>query len=161
PDADRLGFIERYNDNEYRYFNGNEFGILLTKLRFQDLADEGKTLYMVKSIVTSELAERLAIALDVEVKNVLTGFKYISNLLKKESSEQENQQLITVIDKHGYLANPYSTHNNVIQRFLLFIKYKYLLVIISMTYKDTMGDMYVHIGSYKDKTLSPSFEGAE
>ncbi|WP_426458479.1 phospho-sugar mutase [Staphylococcus nepalensis] len=161
PDADRLGFIERYNDNEYRYFNGNEIGILLTKLRFQDLADEGKPLYMVKSIVTSELAERLAIALDVEVKNVLTGFKYISDLLEQESSEQEKQLLLAFEESHGYLANPFSRDKDAIQMIPLLIKYKNLLANNGMTFKDTMEDIYAHIGSYKDKTLSPSFEGAE
>lgn len=161
PDADRLGFIERYNDNEYRYFNGNEIGILLTKLRFQDLADEGKPLYMVKSIVTSELAERLAIALDVEVKNVLTGFKYISDLLEQESSEQEKQLLLAFEESHGYLAKPFSRDKDAIQMIPLLIKYKNLLANNGMTFKDTMEDIYTHIGSYKDKTLSPSFEGAE
>ncbi|MBO1220380.1 phospho-sugar mutase [Staphylococcus nepalensis] len=161
PDADRLGFIERYNDNEYRYFNGNEIGILLTKLRFQDLADEGKPLYMVKSIVTSELAERLAIALDVEVKNVLTGFKYISDLLEQESSEQEKQLLLAFEESHGYLAKPFSRDKDAIQMIPLLIKYKNLLANNGMTFKDTMEDIYAHIGSYKDKTLSPSFEGAE
>ena len=161
PDADRLGFIERYNDNEYRYFNGNEIGILLTKLRFQDLADEGKPLYMIKSIVTSELAERLAIALDVEVKNVLTGFKYISDLLEQESSEQEKQLLLAFEESHGYLAKPFSRDKDAIQMIPLLIKYKNLLANNGMTFKDTMEDIYAHIGSYKDKTLSPSFEGAE
>ena len=161
PDADRLGFIERYNDNEYRYFNGNEIGILLTKLRFQDLADEGKPLYMVKSIVTSELAERLAIALDVEVKNVLTGFKYISDLLEQESSEQEKQLLLAFEESHGYLAKPFSRDKDAIQMIPLLIKYKNLLANNGMTFKETMEDIYAHIGSYKDKTLSPSFEGAE
>ncbi|MEQ7790620.1 phospho-sugar mutase [Staphylococcus nepalensis] len=161
PDADRLGFIERYNDNEYRYFNGNEIGILLTKLRFQDLADEGKPLYMVKSIVTSELAERLAIALDVEVKNVLTGFKYISDLLEQESSGQEKQLLLAFEESHGYLAKPFSRDKDAIQMIPLLIKYKNLLANNGMTFKETMEDIYAHIGSYKDKTLSPSFEGAE
>ncbi|PWG68125.1 phosphoglucomutase, partial [Enterobacter mori] len=94
PDADRFGFIERYGENDYRYFNGNEIGLLFTKLRFQDLADDGKPLYIIKSIVTSELAERLAIALDIEVNNVLTGFKYISNLLEQKEKEQDKQLLL-------------------------------------------------------------------
>ncbi|TGZ37202.1 phosphoglucomutase, partial [bacterium M00.F.Ca.ET.162.01.1.1] len=98
----------RYDDETYRYFNGNEIGILLTKLRFQDLVEEGKQLYMIKSIVTSELAERLALALDVEVNNVLTGFKYISNLLEEQSTQQDKQLLIAFEESHGYLAKPFS-----------------------------------------------------
>ncbi len=48
------------------------------KLRFQDLVESDEPQYIIKSIVTSELAERLASSLDVEVANVLTGFKFIS-----------------------------------------------------------------------------------
>ncbi|KKD23446.1 MULTISPECIES: phospho-sugar mutase [Staphylococcus] len=161
PDADRLGIIERYNDQTYRYFNGNEIGILLTKLRFQDLVEEGKQLYMIKSIVTSELAERLAIALDVEVNNVLTGFKYISNLLETENAHQDKQLLIAFEESHGYLAKPFSRDKDAIQMVPLLIKYKNLLANNGMTFKDTIEDIYAHIGAYKDKTLSPTFEGAE
>ncbi|MCE5033091.1 phospho-sugar mutase [Staphylococcus cohnii] len=161
PDADRLGLIERYDDETYRYFNGNEIGILLTKLRFQNLVEEGKQLYMIKSIVTSELAERLALALDVEVNNVLTGFKYISNLLEKESTQQDKQLLIAFEESHGYLAKPFSRDKDAIQMVPLLIKYKNLLANNGMTFKDTIDDIYAHIGAYKDKTLSPTFEGAE
>lgn len=161
PDADRLGIIERYNDQTYRYFNGNEIGILLTKLRFQDLVEEGKQLYMIKSIVTSELAERLALALDVEVNNVLTGFKYISNLLETENAHQDKQLLIAFEESHGYLAKPFSRDKDAIQMVPLLIKYKNLLANNGMTFKDTIEDIYAHIGAYKDKTLSPTFEGAE
>ena len=161
PDADRLGLIERYDDETYRYFNGNEIGILLTKLRFQDLVEEGKQLYMIKSLVTSELAERLALALDVEVNNVLTGFKYISNLLEKESTQQDKQLLIAFEESHGYLAKPFSRDKDAIQMVPLLIKYKNLLANNGMTFKDTIDDIYAHIGAYKDKTLSPTFEGAE
>ncbi|MCE5099409.1 phospho-sugar mutase [Staphylococcus cohnii] len=161
PDADRLGLIERYDDETYRYFNGNEIGILLTKLRFQDLVEEGKQLYMIKSIVTSQLAERLALALDVEVNNVLTGFKYISNLLEKESTQQDKQLLIAFEESHGYLAKPFSRDKDAIQMVPLLIKYKNLLANNGMTFKDTIDDIYAHIGAYKDKTLSPTFEGAE
>ena len=90
PDADRLGFIERYDNHNYRYFNGNEIGLLLMKLRFQDLADANKSQFIIKSIVTSELAERLALALDVEVNNVLTGFKFISHLLEEKENKMNN-----------------------------------------------------------------------
>ncbi|WP_145372518.1 phospho-sugar mutase [Staphylococcus cohnii] len=161
PDADRLGMIERYDDETYRYFNGNEIGILLTKLRFQDLVEEGKQLYMIKSIVTSELAERLALALDVEVNNVLTGFKYISNLLEEQSTQQDKQLLIAFEESHGYLAKPFSRDKDAIQMVPLLIKYKNLLANNGMTFKDTIDDIYAHIGAYKDKTLSPTFEGAE
>ncbi|WP_341636454.1 phospho-sugar mutase [Staphylococcus casei] len=161
PDADRFGFIERYGKNDYRYFNGNEIGLLFMKLRFQDLADDGKPLYIIKSIVTSELAERLASALDIEVNNVLTGFKYISNLLEQKEKEQNKQLLLAFEESHGYLAQSISRDKDAIQMVPLLIKYKNLLAKNGLTFKEELEDIYKNIGRFNDKTLAPSFEGEE
>lgn len=161
PDADRLGFIERYDDHNYRYFNGNEIGLLLMKLRFQDLADANKSQFIIKSIVTSELAERLALALDVEVNNVLTGFKFISNLLEEKENNNEQQLLLAFEESHGYLAQTISRDKDAIQIVPLLIKYKNLLANNGLTFKDEMEDIYKNIGTFKDRTLAPSFEGSE
>lgn len=161
PDADRLGFIERYDNHNYRYFNGNEIGLLLMKLRFQDLADANKSQFIIKSIVTSELAERLALALDVEVNNVLTGFKFISNLLEEKENKNEQQLLLAFEESHGYLAQTISRDKDAIQIVPLLIKYKNLLANNGLTFKDEMEDIYKNIGTFKDRTLAPSFEGSE
>ncbi|MCD8870724.1 phospho-sugar mutase [Staphylococcus gallinarum] len=161
PDADRLGFIERYDNHNYRYFNGNEIGLLLMKLRFQDLADVNKPQFIIKSIVTSELAERLALALDVEVNNVLTGFKFISNLLEEKENNNEQQLLLAFEESHGYLAQTISRDKDAIQIVPLLIKYKNLLANNGLTFKDEMEDIYKNIGTFKDRTLAPSFEGSE
>ncbi|MFV5900431.1 phospho-sugar mutase [Staphylococcus gallinarum] len=161
PDADRLGFIERYDNHNYRYFNGNEIGLLLMKLRFQDLADANKPQFIIKSIVTSELAERLALALDVEVNNVLTGFKFISNLLEEKENNNEQQLLLAFEESHGYLAQTISRDKDAIQIVPLLIKYKNLLANNGLTFKDEMEDIYKNIGTFKDRTLAPSFEGSE
>ncbi|PTK88310.1 phospho-sugar mutase, partial [Staphylococcus gallinarum] len=150
PDADRLGFIERYDDHNYRYFNGNEIGLLLMKLRFQDLADANKSQFIIKSIVTSELAERLALALDVEVNNVLTGFKFISNLLEEKENKNEQQLLLAFEESHGYLAQTISRDKDAIQIVPLLIKYKNLLANNGLTFKDEMEDIYKNIGTFKD-----------
>ena len=160
PDADRFGFIERYEDGTYTYFNGNEIGLLLMKLRYQEALESGKQLYMAKSIVTSELAERLARALNVEVNNVLTGFKYISELLEQKAHEEETL-LLAFEESHGYLAAPFSRDKDAIQMVPLLIKYKNMLADNGLTIKDTLEDIYEQIGHFKDKTISPTFEGAE
>ena len=60
------------------------------KLRYQDLIDASyENLYIVKSIVTSELSDKLAEALNVKVYNVLTGFKYISEILNSKDNSAE------------------------------------------------------------------------
>ncbi|MDW8570670.1 phospho-sugar mutase [Staphylococcus shinii] len=161
PDADRLGFIERYGDNDYRYFNGNEIGLLFMKLRFQDLIEANTPQYIIKSIVTSELAERLAISLNVEVANVLTGFKYISDFIEQKNNTSNKQLLLAFEESHGYLAKPISRDKDAIQMVPLLIKYKNLLNKNGLTFKDTINDIYKNIGEFKDRTIAPSFEGTK
>lgn len=160
PDADRLGFIEIDDDQNCHYFNGNEIGLILMKLRFQDLIVEGSDLYIIKSIVTSEMAQRLAQSLDVKVNNVLTGFKYISDLLsqKEETSEK---LLLAFEESHGYLAQSISRDKDAIQMVPLIIKYKNLLAQNGLTFKEILNDIYDNIGHFKDRTLAPVFEGQE
>ncbi|WP_436853549.1 phospho-sugar mutase [Staphylococcus caeli] len=161
PDADRLGIVERYGKQQFRYFNGNEIGLLLMKLRFQELAENTKPKYIVKSIVTSELAERLALSLNVEVHNVLTGFKFISDLLEQKQHQSQQQLLLAFEESHGYLAKSISRDKDAIQMVPLLIKYKNLLTKNGLTFKDTIEDIYKNIGDFKDRTLAPTFEGEQ
>ncbi|MEJ7485714.1 phosphoglucomutase, partial [Staphylococcus hominis] len=77
------------------------------KLRYQDLIDASyEDLYIVKSIVTSELSEQLADVLNVKVYNVLTGFKYISEILNDKSHSKE-KLLLAFEESNGYMAKPF------------------------------------------------------
>lgn len=159
PDADRIGVVERYEDGSTRYFNGNEIGLLLMYLRNQQLSgDQHK--YIIKSVVTSALSEKLAQSLELGVINVLTGFKYISEQLK--NLEDNASQLVLVYEEsHGYLVDDFSRDKDAIQAAALLIKYKEELAQKNKTFKDVLDNIYQEHGHYKDKTLSPTFEGAE
>lgn len=159
PDADRLGVVERYQDGSTRYFNGNEIGLLLMKLRNQQLSDDQHK-YIIKSVVTSALSEKLAQSLDIGVINVLTGFKYISVQLK--NLENNASQLVLAYEEsHGYLVDDFSRDKDAIQTAALLIKYKEQLTQENKTFKDVLDNIYQEHGHYKDKTLSPTFDGAE
>ncbi|WP_436878829.1 phospho-sugar mutase [Mammaliicoccus sciuri] len=159
PDADRIGIVERYEDGTTRYFNGNEIGLLLMKLRNQQLSgDQHK--YIIKSVVTSALSEKLAQSLNIEVINVLTGFKYISEQLK-QLEEKQSQLVIAFEESHGYLVEDFSRDKDAIQTAALLIKYKEQLAQENKTFKGVLDNIYQEHGHYKDKTLSPTFEGAE
>ncbi|MEX6216498.1 phospho-sugar mutase [Mammaliicoccus sciuri] len=159
PDADRLGVVERYQDGSTRYFNGNELGLLLMKLRNQQLSDDQHK-YIIKSVVTSALSEKLAKSLDIGVINVLTGFKYISEQLKN-LEDNASQLVLAYEESHGYLVDDFSRDKDAIQTAALLIKYKEQLAQESKTFKDVLDNIYQEHGHYKDKTLSPTFDGAE
>ena len=159
PDADRIGVVERYQDGSTRYFNGNEIGLLLMKLRNQQMSDDQHK-YIIKSVVTSALSEKLAQSLDIGVINVLTGFKYISEQLKN-LEDNASQLVLAYEESHGYLVDDFSRDKDAIQTATLLIKYKEQLNQKNQTFKDVIDNIYQEYGHYKDKTLSPTFEGAE
>ncbi len=159
PDADRIGIVERYQDGSTRYFNGNEIGLLLMKLRYQQLSDDQHK-YIIKSVVTSALSEKLAKSLDIGVINVLTGFKYISEQLKN-LEDNASQLVLAYEESHGYLVDDFSRDKDAIQTATLLIKYKEQLAQENKTFKDVLDNIYQELGHYKDKTLSPTFDGAE
>ncbi|MCD8895965.1 phospho-sugar mutase [Mammaliicoccus sciuri] len=159
PDADRIGVVERYEDGSTRYFNGNEIGLLLMYLRNQQLSgDQHK--YIIKSVVTSALSEKLAQSLELGVINVLTGFKYISEQLKN-LEDNASQLVLAYEESHGYLVDDFSRDKDALQAAALLIKYKEELAQENKTFKDVLDNIYQEHGHYKDKTLSPTFEGAE
>ncbi|MBO3063473.1 phospho-sugar mutase [Mammaliicoccus fleurettii] len=158
PDADRIGIVERYEDGTTKYFNGNEIGLLLIKLRNEELSDD-KRKYIIKSVVTSALSEKLAKSLDIGIINVLTGFKYISEQLM--NLENNPSQLVLAYEEsHGYIVDDISRDKDAIQVAALLIKYKEQLAQEGKTFKDILENIYQEHGQYKDKTLSPTFEGA-
>ncbi|WP_305751972.1 phospho-sugar mutase [Mammaliicoccus sciuri] len=159
PDADRIGVVERYQDGSTRYFNGNEIGLLLLKMRNIQLLDTKKR-YIVKSVVTGALSEKLAQSLNIGVINVLTGFKYISEQLKNLENN-ESKLVLAFEESHGYLVDDFSRDKDAIQTAALLIKYKEQLTQDDKTFKDVLDNIYQELGHYKDKTLSPTFEGAE
>ncbi|MBO1209486.1 phospho-sugar mutase [Mammaliicoccus sciuri] len=159
PDADRIGIVERYKDGSTRYFNGNEIGLLLLKMRNNQLVDT-KNKYIIKSVVTGALSEKLAKSLDIGVINVLTGFKYISEQLENSKNNSSNI-LLAFEESHGYLVDDFSRDKDAIQTAALLIKYKEQLEQDNKTFKDVLNDIYQELGHYKDKTLSPTFDGAE
>nr|WP_263313448.1 phospho-sugar mutase [Mammaliicoccus sp. Marseille-Q6498] len=157
PDADRLGIVERYEDGSTRYFNGNEIGLLLLKLRNDELTSTKKK-YMIKSVVTGALSEQLAHSLNIEVVNVLTGFKYISEQLK-DMNKTDSQLVLAFEESHGYLLEDFSRDKDAIQTACLLIKYKEKLFNESKTFQSELNGIYQELGTYQDRTLSPTFQG--
>ena len=89
PDADRMGIAVRDNDGRIVLFNGNQTASMLTYYilnRWKELGKLGEGKYVVKTIVTTELITDICKSFDVPVYNVLTGFKYIAEVVKRQEA---------------------------------------------------------------------------
>ena len=92
PDADRMGIAVRDNDGKMVLFNGNQTGSMLTYYiltRWKELGKLDPSKYVVKTIVTTELIRAIAEKFGVKVYNVLTGFKYIAEIVKQNEGRGE------------------------------------------------------------------------
>ena len=92
PDADRMGIAVRDNDGKMVLFNGNQTGAMLTYYiltRWKELGKLDPSKYVVKTIVTTELIRAIAEKFGVKVYNVLTGFKYIAEIVKQNEGKGE------------------------------------------------------------------------
>ena len=92
PDADRLGIAVRDNEGRMVLFNGNQTGSILTYYilrRWSELGKIDSTKYVVKTIVTTELIRAIAEKYGVKVYNVLTGFKYIADIVRRNEGKGE------------------------------------------------------------------------
>ena len=92
PDADRLGIAVRDNEGKMVLLNGNQTASILTYYilrRWDELGKLDNTKYCVKTIVTTELIRAIAAKYGVKVYNVLTGFKWIANIVKENEGKGE------------------------------------------------------------------------
>ncbi len=111
PDCDRVGIAVKNNKGEYVLLTGNETGILLLDYvcsRRVALNKMPKNPVMIKTIVTMDLAERIAANYGVKTINVLTGFKYIGEQIGLlEKTNNESSYIFGFEESYGYLTGTY------------------------------------------------------
>jgi phosphoglucomutase len=164
PDCDRVGVAYRSN-SEFRILTGNEVGVLLLHYILSSRQQKG-TLparpIMVKSIVSSKLAEVIAKAHSCEVKNVLTGFKYIGEqILHLEQCDELERFVFGFEESCGYLAGTYVRDKDAVVASMLICEMAAHYKIQGKTLGQVLEAMYQKYGRYMQHTFSFEFNGAE
>ncbi|MBR3949927.1 MAG: phospho-sugar mutase, partial [Oscillospiraceae bacterium] len=111
PDADRVGIAMKCPDGSYELVSGNEVGVLLLDYICEGRIEKGtmpKNAVAVKSLVSTPLADAVAANYGVEMRNVLTGFKWIGDQIAGLEAKGEVERFILGFEEsYGYLAGPY------------------------------------------------------
>ncbi len=162
PDADRVGIAVKEND-EYVLLTGNQVGILLTdyiaKTR-KELGTLPENPIMVKSIVSSSLADAVAASHGVETINVLTGFKYIGTEIKKlEEKGEEERFILGFEESYGYLVGTAVRDKDAVVATLLISEMAAYYRSIGSSINKALQDIYAKFGYYLNKVDSYEFEG--
>lgn len=164
PDCDRVGIAVKTGD-DYRLMTGNEVGAMLTEYILSTKKKEGtlpKNPIVVKTIVTSELIRSIADKYNTETADLLTGFKYIGELITKLEEKGESERYVLGMEEsYGYLAGTYARDKDGVVAAMLISEMAAHYKKQGKTLADVMDDIYSEHGIYLNTLLNFAFEGAE
>lgn len=159
PDADRIGVAVKTNDG-YRLFSGNELGVLLIDYIFSHSESLPKNPVVVKTIVTTDLAARVAESYGAEVREVLTGFKYIGEVIKKLEEKGEGNRFVFGYEEScGYLSGAYVRDKDAVVASMLVAEMAADYKKDGKTLADVLESIYRKYGKYYHRTVSFTYEG--
>ncbi len=159
PDADRMGIAVVREDGSVRLFNGNETGALMENFILSYKAAENSlpnNPYIVKTIVTSPLAEDIAASFGVGVKNVLTGFKYIGEAI--DTYKNENY-VFGMEESYGYLVGTHARDKDAVSAVMTLAETVCYYAAQGLSLEDALESLYEKYGYYKSGLYSKYFEG--
>lgn len=155
PDADRVGIAIKDNKSEFILLNGNQAAALLINYLISQWNSTGKLKgkeYIVKTIVTSELLKDIADKYNVECYDVLTGFKYIADIIKNK--EGEMKFIGGGEESYGYLAGEFVRDKDAVMSCALLAETAAWAKENGKTLYEELIDIYIEFGLYKEKLIS-------
>ena len=160
PDADRVGIAIRCKDGSYELVSGNEVGVLLLDYICVGRLEKGtmpKNAVAVKSIVSTPLADAVAASYGVEMRNVLTGFKWIGDQIASlEAQGQVERFIFGFEESYGYLAGPNVRDKDAVVASMLICEMAAYYRSTGSSIKERLEEIYAQYGRYL--TLVDSYE---
>ena len=165
PDCDRVGVAVRTTSGEYAMLTGNQIGGMLTNYIIESQKAENKLKdngVLIKTIVTSEFGADIAKANNLEVMNVLTGFKFIGEKIKSfEENNNEKTYLFGYEESYGYLVGTHARDKDGVVASLLIAEMAAYYYSQSMSLYEGLQELYKKYGYFKEETISLTLAGKE
>ena len=163
PDADRVGIAMRCPDGSYELVSGNEMGVLLLDYICAGRIEKGtmpEKPVAVMSIVSTPLADAVAAHYGVELRHVLTGFKWIGDQIARLEADGEVDRFIFGFEEsYGYLAGPYVRDKDAVIASMLICEMAAYYRSIGSSIKQRLEEIYAQYGRYLNKVDSFEFPG--
>ena len=163
PDADRVGIAMKCPDGSYELVTGNEMGALLLDYICAGRIEKGtmpNNPVAVMSLVSTPLAKAIAKHYNVELRSVLTGFKWIGDqILSLEKENQENRLIFGFEESYGYLAGSYVRDKDAVVASMLICEMAAYYRANGSSIKQRLEEIYSQYGRYFNKTDSFEFPG--
>ncbi len=143
PDADRMGIIVKNDAGEYIPLTGNQIGVLMTDylLNNIDLPADG---VIIKTIVTTEMVKKITADFNVEVIDVLTGFKFIGEKIEKFAKENSKNFILGFEESYGYLIGTYARDKDAVVACGL-------TAAMALHYREEGSSLYRHLNELREK----------
>lgn len=160
PDADRVGIAVKNTHNEFILLNGNQTASILTYYILEQWQKLGKfkgNEFIVKTIVTTELLTKIAQKHNVEVFDVLTGFKYIAEIIRM--NEGKKTFICGGEESYGFLIGDYVRDKDAVSACLLIAEVAAWAKEQNKTLWDILMNIYHEFGLYKEDLISITKKG--
>ena len=163
PDADRVGIMARTKEG-FKTLTGNQVGSLLIDYIITSYEQKGikrDDAYAVKTIVSTELAAKICREHGVKIHNVLTGFKFIGEMIKNYEKENRGQFILGFEESYGYLKGTYARDKDAVVATMLICEMAAFYKLKGMTLYDALLDVYKKYGYYLEGVENIYMEGLD
>lgn len=157
PDCDRMGCALLDRDKNYIYLTGNQIGSIILHYLITNKKNI-KNPFVVKTIVTTELAKSIANSNNVKIFDVLTGFKWIADIIERE---KDGNYLFGFEESFGYCINGNVRDKDGVSACLIFAEILAYCKDNDITLVDYLESIYEKYGYFYEETISITKKGAD
>ena len=164
PDCDRMGVAVRDDQGKFVLLNGNQIGAMLMNYILSRREEEGtmpSNPAVVKTIVTTSLADRIARSFGVRVYDVLTGFKFIGEKIKEWESNGECTFLFGYEESYGYLSGTHARDKDAVVASMLFAEMVCYYTDKGVKVYDKLIELFEKYGYFVENSKSIFFKGLD
>ena len=165
PDSDRVGVMARDKDGSFKTISGNQMGALLLDYVISQKKALGKLTedaFAVKSIVSTDMAYKIADVHGVKLYDVYTGFKFIGEVIKSyEKIGKEDAFLLGFEESYGYLLGSYARDKDAVEASMMILEMTAYYKQKNMTLIDALTSLYETYGYFAERTSEVYMEGLD
>ncbi|MBU3092792.1 phospho-sugar mutase [Clostridium sp. CF011] len=164
PDCDRIGVVVKDKEGKYKVLTGNQTGVLLSNYILNSLSETNglsKNGVVIKTIVTTNMVESIGKKYNVEVLDVLTGFKYIGEKIKEFENAGEKEFIFGFEESFGYLAGNFVRDKDAVIAAMLICEMTLYYKNKGMSLYDALMDIYKEHGYYEEGLVSIELAGKD
>ncbi|WP_369282667.1 phospho-sugar mutase [Oscillibacter sp. GMB15532] len=164
PDSDRVGIMVRDKDGEYRPVTGNQTGVLLLDYLIGAMRRAGRLPerpVALKTIVTTEMARKVAESNGVECFDTFTGFKFMAEKKNALEAAGEGKVIFSYEESYGYMLGDYVRDKDAVTASMLLTEMAAWYAAQGMTLFDALEKLYEKYGQYGEKTYNLVMPGLD